>query len=117
MPEFYMILASKIIIIPEFLLYLPEKNNKIPEFYVIFARKMPEFYIIIARKYFSRIWGAGTCPPPAPTGPTSPTLMLCSVIAAFQLTRKTSSILSAPFDRGDAATPAEVWFRRVHHSF
>jgi len=26
---------------------------KIPEFYMIFARKMPEFYIIIAEKYFS----------------------------------------------------------------
>jgi len=25
---------------------------KIPEFYMIFARKMPEFYIIIARKIF-----------------------------------------------------------------
>ena len=28
------------------------KINKIPEFYMIFARKMPEFYIIIARKIF-----------------------------------------------------------------
>jgi len=27
--------------------------NKIPEFYMIFARKMPEFFIIIARKIFS----------------------------------------------------------------
>ena len=26
------------------------KIIKIPEFYVVFARKMPEFYIIIARK-------------------------------------------------------------------
>jgi len=26
--------------------------NKIPEFYVIFARKMPKFFIIIARKIF-----------------------------------------------------------------
>ena len=31
--------------------------NKIPEFYMIFARKMPEFYIVIARKIFSRILG------------------------------------------------------------
>jgi len=28
------------------------KNYKIPEFYMIFARKMPEFYVIIARKIF-----------------------------------------------------------------
>jgi len=28
------------------------KIYKIPEFYMIFARKMPEFYIIIARKIF-----------------------------------------------------------------
>jgi len=39
------------------------KINKIPEFYMIFARIVPEFYIIIVRKYFSRIWGAR---PPAP---------------------------------------------------
>ena len=26
--------------------------NKIPEFYMIFARKMPKFYITIARKIF-----------------------------------------------------------------
>jgi len=29
------------------------KINKIPEFFMIFARKMPEFYIIIAIKIFS----------------------------------------------------------------
>jgi len=43
------------------------KINKIPEFYMIFARKMPEFYIIIARKIFSPDffggWGEGTCLP------------------------------------------------------
>jgi len=49
MPEFYMIPARKI--------------NKIPEFYMIFARKMPEFYIIIARKIFFPILWGGTCPP------------------------------------------------------
>jgi len=42
MPEFYIILARKIIQIPEFL-YLPQKNNKIPEFYTIFARKCQNF--------------------------------------------------------------------------
>ena len=45
MPEFYVILAGKIIKIPDFLLYLPEKFTK-------YTRKIPEFYIIIARKIF-----------------------------------------------------------------
>jgi len=44
-----MILAPKVIKISEFLCYFP-KNYKIPEFYMIFARKMPKIYIIIARK-------------------------------------------------------------------
>jgi len=29
-----------------------QKIYKIPEFYMIFARKMPKFYVIIARKIF-----------------------------------------------------------------
>jgi len=32
------------------------KVNKIFEFHMIFARKMPEFYVIIARKIFFRIF-------------------------------------------------------------
>jgi len=52
MPKFYMILTQKISKISDFVWYLPEKINKILEFYMIFARKMPEFYIIIARKIF-----------------------------------------------------------------
>ena len=48
------------------------KINKIPEFYIIFARKMPELYIIVAsKKYFPNFWEgarARTCPhPPSPT--------------------------------------------------
>jgi len=50
MPEFYMILARKIIKMPEFLTFT-QKINKIPEFYTIFARKIPKLYII-ARKIF-----------------------------------------------------------------
>ena len=43
------------------------KIYKIPEFYMIFARKMPEFYVIIARKkYFYRILGGHVPPPLAP---------------------------------------------------
>ena len=38
--------------------------DKIPEFYMIFARKMPEFHIIIAQKYFSQILGGGERVPP-----------------------------------------------------
>jgi len=43
------------------------KNNKIPEFYMIFARKMSEYYIIIARKIFSRdFWGTRAPSYPGP---------------------------------------------------
>ena len=61
MPEFYVILAGKIIKIPDFLLYLPEKFAK-------YTRKMPEFYITIARKiFFPNFRGlGGTCPPLPP---------------------------------------------------
>ena len=50
MPEFYMILARKIIKIPEFL-YLPGnlQNSRILH---DVCPKIPEFYIIIARKIF-----------------------------------------------------------------
>jgi len=57
MPEFYVTFARK-------------KINKIPEFYMICARKnnkMPEFYMIFARKIFFPIfWGVGGQVPPAP---------------------------------------------------
>jgi len=43
-----------------------QKINKIPKFYVIFARKMREFYVIIAGKIFSRIV-EGTTPSLAPS--------------------------------------------------
>jgi len=69
MPEFYMILVRKISKIPEFLWYLAEKIYEIPEFYTIFVRKVPGFYIIIARKmfFFLTIWG-GVHVPPVPPG-------------------------------------------------
>ena len=67
MPEFYIIFALKISKIPEFLW----KVNKISEFHMIFARKMPEFYVIIARKIFFPIFlaggGADVPPPPSAT--------------------------------------------------
>jgi len=41
------------------------KNYKIPEFYMIFCAKMPEFYIIIARKiFFPNFTGARAPTPP-----------------------------------------------------
>jgi len=40
------------------------KCYKIPDFYMIFARKMPEFYVIIARKIFFRILGGHVPPTP-----------------------------------------------------
>ena len=65
MPKFYMILARK-------------KINEILEFYTSFARKIPEFYIMIARKIFLPdfvclffvffLGGGGRVPcPPSPT--------------------------------------------------
>jgi len=51
MPDFYIILARKLAKYPNFIIFF-RRINKIPEFYMIFARKMPEFYIIIARKIF-----------------------------------------------------------------
>jgi len=37
---------------------LYEKNTKIPEIYMTFARKIPEFYIIIAQEMFLPVfWG------------------------------------------------------------
>jgi len=51
MPEFYVILAQKIIKIPDFMIFA-RKIYKIPEFYWISCPKMPEFYIKIARKIF-----------------------------------------------------------------
>ena len=68
MPEFYMILARKIIKISEYLWYLPEKLLQNSRFLHDFCPKMPKFYIIIARKkYFSRIFFlGGRHVPPAP---------------------------------------------------
>jgi len=40
------------------------KINKIPKFYMIFARKVPEFYVIIARKIFFRNFGEHAPPTP-----------------------------------------------------
>ena len=40
---------------------------RIPEFYMIFARKMPEFHIIIAGKIFFPNIGGARVPPPSPT--------------------------------------------------
>jgi len=43
------------------------KIDKIPDVYIIFARKIPEFYILIARKLFFPIYlGGGWTPPPLP---------------------------------------------------
>ena len=42
------------------------KNNRIPEFYTIFARKMPELYIIIAQKYFFSDFFCGGVTPASP---------------------------------------------------
>ena len=60
MPEFYMILAGQIILKNTRIFMIFARNfYKIPELYMIFARKMPEFYIIMARKNFSDFFGGG----------------------------------------------------------
>jgi len=56
MPEFDMILARKIIKIPEFS-YLPEKLPEFPNFTRLLPEKCPNFYIIIAQKYFPNFGG------------------------------------------------------------
>ena len=66
MPEFYIILARKIIKNTRIFMIFARKLYKIPEFYMIFARKMPEFYIIVAGKIlFPNFRGKGA-PPPCP---------------------------------------------------
>ena len=69
MPEFYMILALKIITILEFLCPKNLQNSQILH---DFCPKMPEFYVIIARKnFFPNLWGHVThVPPLAPPSPT-----------------------------------------------
>ena len=68
MPEFYMILARKIIETPE-LWYLPEKFTKFPNFTWFLPEICPNFTLIIARKiFFPNFRGARASPcPPFPT--------------------------------------------------
>ena len=67
------IIYEKLTKCPHFTWYLPEKItiNRIPEFYMTFARKMPEFYMIISRKILFPIFflGGGHVAPslPSPT--------------------------------------------------
>jgi len=63
MPEFYVILARKIIKIPEFFMIFAGNIKKIRNFTRFLPEKMPEFYKIIARKIFFPNFGEGTCPP------------------------------------------------------
>jgi len=59
MPEFFIILAWKNYQNTRFFIIFARKINKIPEFVVIFCQKIPEFYIIIARKIFFPIFFLG----------------------------------------------------------
>ena len=63
------------------------KINKMPDFYVILARKiskMPEFYIIIARKIFFQNCFLGVLVPTFPLLPPSPTSMTSCVVVGMQ---------------------------------
>jgi len=48
------------------MIFARKKIHKIPEFYMIVARKMPDIYIIIARKIFFPNFKGARAPPPAP---------------------------------------------------
>jgi len=65
MPEFYMILAEKVSKYPNFNDICP-KNEIIPSFYMIFARKMPELYIKLPFPPIF-LWGHVSPCPPSPT--------------------------------------------------
>jgi len=67
MPEFYMILARKKYRNTRIFMIFARKIYKISEFYVIFARKVPEFYVIIARKIFFPKFRGARAPPSSPT--------------------------------------------------
>ena len=55
------------------------KINKIPEFYMIFARNMPEIYTIIARKiYFPELCFFWEARAPLPPSPTPMTVTYCA---------------------------------------
>ena len=66
MPEFYMILARKIIKISEFLWYSPEKLTKFPNFTSLFPKDARVLDNKLPEKYFSRFffWGGGRAPCP-----------------------------------------------------
>ena len=68
MPEFYVIFARKIIKMPEFLLYLPEKLTQFPNFFNdIIANNARILHDIITRKiFFSGIFWA-SAPSLSPT--------------------------------------------------
>ena len=64
MPKFYMILPEKLAKYPNFVLFA-QKINKIPEFYIIFARIL---HNNCPKNIFPRLFwgggGGGTCPLP-----------------------------------------------------
>ena len=63
MPEFYMILARKIIKIPEFFNDICLQNLQNSRILHDFCREMPEFYIMIDRKiFFPNFRGARAVP-------------------------------------------------------
>jgi len=63
MPEFYMIRARKNYQYTRIFMISARTINKIPKFYTIFAPKMPEFYITVARKLFFPNLGEGARAP------------------------------------------------------
>jgi len=102
----------RIIKIPEFLWYLLEKNNKMPEFYMIFARKTSEFYLITAGKiYFPELFlgERGTCSLPLSRTPMPTDCVKRRRLVAFTTDDKNYST--------DSSTRRIFFRRRRHDSF
>jgi len=56
------------------------KINKLPEFYMTFARKMPEFYVIARKIFFPEFWGHVSPKSPTPMDPAGACLESMSKI-------------------------------------
>ena len=114
------------------------KIIKMPEFYMILARKInkiPEFYIIIAQKIFQIFFlgGGGVPPTPSPSPPPFPTpheetlwllfwtllpvscfeiKLRCLFVNIFRFKYYTFSVRKKPIDVGGQSTLREVIFAR-----
>ena len=100
-PNFTRLLSEKLSKYPNIIIFAL-KINKIPEFYIIFARKMTEFYTIIARKiFFPEFFGARAPPPPVAPSPTPMVIMILRYLDTQQTLNsgRTNDKLPSPSTR------------------